>query len=80
MLPDAKGFTSMARYLSKISDEERQLRREQVLETKAEDFRAFGEVLERLIDSGLVVVMGSTEAIEAASRERGNWLEVKKLL
>ena len=80
MLPDAKGFTSMARYLSKISDEERQLRREQVLETKAEDFRAFGEVLERLNDSGLVVVMGSTEAIEAASRERGNWLEVKKLL
>lgn len=80
MLPDAKGYTSMTRYLSKITDEMRQTRREQVLATTAEDFRKFGEALKGLSESGLVVVLGSAEAIGAAKRERDGWLEVKKVL
>jgi hypothetical protein len=80
MLPDTKGYTSMVRYLSKSTDEERQIRREQVLGTKAGDFKALGEVLKRLNERGQVVVMGSSEAIEAANRERGGWLDVKKVL
>ena len=80
MLPDARGYTSMVRHLSEITDEARQMRREQVLSTKAEDFRKFGETLKRLNESGLVVVLGSAEAIETANRERGGWLEVRKVL
>ena len=80
MLPDARGYTSMTRYLSKITDEARQVRREQVLATTAEDFRKFGEALKALKDNGLVVVLGSADAINAANRERGGWLEVRKVM
>lgn len=80
MLPDAKGYTSMTRYLMGVTDEERQVHREQVLATTAEDFQAFGEKLKQLNENGLVVVMGSEEAIEAANRVRGGWLKVKKVL
>lgn len=34
-LPDAKGYTSMLRHLLKVSDEERQMRRDQILGTTA---------------------------------------------
>ena len=45
-LPDAKGFTSLTRYLAGETDEARQRCREQVLATDPEDFHAFGEALE----------------------------------
>jgi hypothetical protein len=38
-LPDAKGYSAMSRYLLGISDEERQVRREQILSTSQKDFR-----------------------------------------
>jgi len=38
-LPDAKGYTSLMRHLLKVSDEERQERREQILSTSQKDFR-----------------------------------------
>jgi Zn-dependent M16 (insulinase) family peptidase len=79
-LPDAKGYTSMLRYLAGESDEDRQLRREQIFDTTPADFHSLGQVLERVKETGLVVVMGSQEAIEAANRARGNWLEVRKVL
>ena len=63
-LPDAKGFTSMARYLSGETDEERQRIREEVLGTTAEDFRRFGEALESIRENGLVKVLGSENAIK----------------
>ncbi|GAH39996.1 unnamed protein product, partial [marine sediment metagenome] len=58
-LPDAKGYTSLTRYLTGNTDERRQLRREQILNTSLEDFKAFGEVLDALKDEGVVIVMGS---------------------
>ncbi len=79
-LPDAKGYTSLARYLVGDTDEERQIWRDQVLSTNTGDFRSFGEVLERVNKAGYVVVLGSPEAIAKANAERGNWLEVKKVL
>jgi hypothetical protein len=79
-LPDAKGYTSLARYLAGDTDEDRQIWREQVLSTSVRDFRTFGEMLERLKDVGYVVVLGSPEAIAKANAERGDWLEVKKVL
>lgn len=79
-LPDAKGYTSMARYLAGDNDEQRQRWREQILSTTQADFHAFGEVLARLNDKGLVVVLGSQDAIDQANLERSGWLEVKKIL
>jgi Zn-dependent M16 (insulinase) family peptidase len=79
-LPDAKGYTSMLRYLIGESDEERQRMRDQVLSTTLADFRAFADVLERVNEAGQVVVMGSEEAIQDANAERDGWLQVTKVL
>ncbi|NLD73728.1 MAG: peptidase M16 [Chloroflexi bacterium] len=79
-LPDAKGYTSMVRYMVNDTDELRQQRRDQVLSTTVEDFRAFADVLERASQAGRVVVLGSPEAIRAANAERGEWLTVTRVL
>ena len=85
LLPDAKGFTSLYRYLTNETDADRQLRREQVLGATLQDFRRFGEVLDGMTGSGAVVVMGSAPAIAAANAEivhpaeRPGWLDVKKV-
>jgi Zn-dependent M16 (insulinase) family peptidase len=78
-LPDAKGFTSMQRYLLGISDEERQKYRDEVLSTSEADFRAFADVLHEVNKSGQVVVLGSAEAINAANEEQP-WLHVSQVM
>jgi Zn-dependent M16 (insulinase) family peptidase len=75
-LPDAKGYTSMMRYLTHRTDAMRQKRREEVLSTNGEDFIAFGEVLEKVVQSNAVVVMGSQNALESSNLG----LEVTKVL
>jgi Zn-dependent M16 (insulinase) family peptidase len=79
-LPDAKGFTSLTRYLAGETEADRQLWREQVLTTTADDFRRFGEALEALNRDGAVVALGSQDAIEQANAARGGWLQVKRIL
>jgi Zn-dependent M16 (insulinase) family peptidase len=79
-LPDAKGYTSMVRHLIGMTDDIRQQRREEVLSTTAADFIAFAEVLAQVKDKGMVVVLGSREAIEEANQTRGNWLQVQKVM
>ncbi|MDY6972960.1 MAG: insulinase family protein [Thermodesulfobacteriota bacterium] len=80
MLPDAKGYTSMLRYLTNDTEERRQRMREEVLGTKAADFRAFSQVLEEVKNKGLVKVLGSKAAIEAVAADRPDWLKVFKVL
>jgi Zn-dependent M16 (insulinase) family peptidase len=79
-LPDAKGYSSMLRYLVGDTDEIRQRMREEILATSAEDFQTFADALEQVADRGLVVVLGSQAAIEAANAARSGWLEVSKVL
>ena len=80
-LPDAKGYTSLVRYLIGITDEIRQQRRDEVLATSLADFKTFAEVLEALNQKGAVVVLGAKEEIEAANAKRGgDWLHVQKVL
>ncbi|MEE8389797.1 MAG: insulinase family protein [Anaerolineae bacterium] len=79
-LPDAKGYTSMTRYLVDESDESRQHIRDQVLSTTASDFKAFANVLQQLNEQGSVVVLGSQEAIDEANVARKDWLDVIKVL
>ncbi len=79
-LPDAKGFSSLTRFLAGETDQARQQRREQVLATKQDDFRQFSQVLEEVSRQGQVVVLGSQESINAADAERGGWLRITRVL
>ncbi len=79
-LPDAKGYTSMVRHLIGLTDEFRQKIRDEILSTTLADFRAFADVLAQVNEKGLVVVLGSQEAITEANAARGDWLKVKKVL
>jgi Zn-dependent M16 (insulinase) family peptidase len=79
-LPDAKGYTSMLRYLVGDTDDIRQRMRDEILATSAADFRTFADALEQVADRGLVVVLGSQAAIEAANAERSGWLDISKVL
>jgi Zn-dependent M16 (insulinase) family peptidase len=78
-LPDAKGYTSMVRYLVGETDESRQQMRDEILGTTAVDFRKFGEVLAELNLQARVVVMGSADALHAAG-ENGRTLKVTKVM
>jgi len=69
-LPDAKGYTSMARYLVHEDDAYLQGYRDEVLSTTAQHIRSFGDALEALSKSGRVVVLGSEQAIQGANTER----------
>ncbi|MFZ6029811.1 MAG: insulinase family protein [Chloroflexota bacterium] len=80
MLPDAKGYTAMVRYLTHYTDEERQKIRDEVLSAGVRDFKQFAEVLAMLAENGETVVLGSADAIEKANQERKGMFEVKKVL
>jgi presequence protease len=83
LLPDAKGFTSLTRYLTGDTDESRQQFRDEVLSTTAQDFKAFAEVLAAVKEHSEVVVLGAQDAITKANAERSeraDWLEVTKVL
>jgi len=80
LLPDAKGYTSMLRYLTGDTDEARQEVRDQVLSTSPGDFKAFAQILAQFKEKGIVKVMGSPAAIEQANQQRPSWLHVLKVL
>jgi presequence protease len=80
LLPDAKGFVSMARHLAGDTEEELQRLRDEVLATEANDFRALGDALEHVAERGRVVVLGSEQAIQKANAERSGLLTVSKVL
>ncbi len=80
MLPDAKGYTSLRRYLVGETDEGRQRMRDEVLATTAADFKAFADVLARVNAEGAVVVLGGQEAIEKAQAQKSGWLRVSRAL
>lgn len=77
-LPDAKGYTSMVRHLTGVTDEFRQGVRDAVLGTSVARFRAFAQVLEQMQAEGRVVVMGAREALEAGGP--AGWLEMIEVM
>jgi Zn-dependent M16 (insulinase) family peptidase len=79
-LPDAKGFTSMQRYLAGENDAERQQWRDETLSATVNDFKSFAKTLEALNESGQVVVLGSLDAIEKANVEQEGLFKVVKVL
>jgi len=68
-LPDAKGFTSMTRYLAGIDDEQRQRIRDQVLACTREDIQDFASALDRVMDKEMISIMGSETKIEQAKKD-----------
>ncbi len=66
-LPDAKGFTSMVRYLTGYDDDLRQRLRDEVLATTVADVRSFAGLLDEVARTGSVAVLGSAQAIAAAN-------------
>jgi presequence protease len=79
-LPDAKGYSAMARTLIGYTDEARQQYRTEVLETDSADFHAFADVLEALQDEAAVVVLGSQESIEAANADHDLGIEITPIM
>jgi Zn-dependent M16 (insulinase) family peptidase len=80
-LPDSKGRTAFMRHLMGITEEQRQIRRDEVLGTSIKDFREFAEVLDAVRKSGQVVAVTSPEKAELANKERpGFFQEIKRIL
>ena len=79
-LPDAKGFSALARVLIGETEEHRQQRRDEVLGAKLSDFRALADVLSKAAAVGQVSVLGSETAIKAANDERDGFLKVTRVL
>ena len=79
-LPDAKGYTSMVRYLLGETDAERQQMRDEVLSTNLTDFRTFADVLDSVKTNGTVVVMGPQTTLETVNNARHGWLKLTKVM
>ncbi|HDG98316.1 MAG TPA: hypothetical protein ENG73_09145 [Desulfobacterales bacterium] len=80
LLPDAKGYTSMLRYLTGDTDEVRQQVRDQVLSTSPEDFKVFAQALSLFKEKGIIKVMGPSAAINQANQKHPGWLTPVKVL
>lgn len=65
LLPDARGYVSLCRYLANEDDAFRKQVRKEILATTVKDFHRFGEALRGLRDQGRVVVLGGAEAVQA---------------
>ncbi|KAG6474436.1 hypothetical protein ZIOFF_068371 [Zingiber officinale] len=79
-LPDAKGYTSLLRYLLGVTDEERQIRREEILSTSLTHFKEFADAIETVKNKGVAVAVASPEDVAAANEERSGFFHVKKAL
>lgn len=81
LLPDARGHGAFVRHLMGVTDEMRQQRRNEVLNTTIQDFRDFADVLEAVASEGHVVVLGAADQIKNANAQRGGaWLTVNRVL
>ncbi|MFP5212250.1 MAG: insulinase family protein, partial [Acidobacteriota bacterium] len=80
LLPDAKGYVSLLRYLSGDSEEARQRVRDEILSTNIDHFRAFANTLDRLKENGIVEVLGSQASIEEAEKQQPGRLKTVKVL
>ncbi|KAI8103761.1 hypothetical protein M9435_006289 [Picochlorum sp. BPE23] len=80
-LPDSKGRTAFMRHILGVTEEQRQIRRDEVLGTTLRDFKEFAEALDAVRMKGEVVAVTSSERVEAANKEReGFFQEIKRVL
>ncbi|CAA7400918.1 unnamed protein product [Spirodela intermedia] len=79
-LPKAKGYSSLMRHLLGITEEERQIRHEEILSTSMKHFREFADAIEVVKDKGVVVAVASIDDVAKANEEKGGFFKVKKVL
>ncbi|GIL59926.1 hypothetical protein Vafri_14582 [Volvox africanus] len=80
-LPDAKGYSALVRHLLGVTDEERQIRRDQILGTSNKDFKAFADAIECVRGAaGRVVAVTSLDKAKSVLDEKPDFWEVKKVL
>ncbi len=80
-LPDAKGYTSLHRYLVGETDAYRQQLRDEVLATTPAHFRQFADALEAVKNEGHVVVLAGAERLSAFSQSHGaDWMTIQRAL
>ncbi|MBX0329162.1 insulinase family protein [Oscillochloris sp. ZM17-4] len=79
-LPDAKGSTAMWRHLLGATDAYRQGLREQILDATEADLKAFADAVDAVREQGIIAVVGSAEAVEAANKERPGLLTPVRVL
>ena len=78
--PDAKGYSSMWRYLTGTTDEIRQRRRDEILGTTQADFKRLAEAVDAIARHGHVVVLGGEAAITSANEKRPGLLDVTRVM
>ena len=72
--PSSKGYNSALRHLLNISDDNRQLFRDEVLSTSVDDFGDFANVISGLPGNGIKVVVGSESACnDYIKSEKEGW-------
>jgi len=76
--PDMKGWTSLNRWITRGSAEQRQQFRDEILATKAEDFKAFGDKLRDMKDPSVAVV--SSKAAFEAAKEEGKEMKLMEVV
>lgn len=74
--PSAKGGRALSAYLSGVTMEMLQKERNQILATKPEDIRALAEIIQAVLGTGSLCVIGNEEKIKANSEMFG---EIKNL-
>ncbi len=80
MLPDAKGFASLAMYITGDDEVLRQKIREEVLATKNSHFREFGRILADSREKGIVTALGSPSSLRGRfTKGPGDPMEIKVL-
>jgi len=79
LLPDAKGYTSLVRHLSGVTDESRQQLRAEILSTTMAEVRSFADALDEVKTNGTVVILGSAESI-AQANAAADWLRATRVI
>ncbi|MGE4421535.1 MAG: insulinase family protein [Pseudodesulfovibrio sp.] len=75
-LPDAKGFTAMARHLTNQDDDYLQTVREQALSASEKDFRELAQAVRVVAQNGDICVLGDSLAMENSGLD----LDIKQVL
>eukprot|EP00978_Attheya_sp_CCMP212_P002284 scaffold4708_cov55-Attheya_sp.AAC.1 len=75
---DQKGWTAFSRWLKRESPEKRQKVRDEILNTKASDFKAFGETLNALKKPSVAVV--SSKAAFEQAKEAGKQMNLSEIV
>ena len=76
LTPSLKGARNLSAYLSGVTDEMMQQERDEILDVTQEDIRALADIVQAVLDTGALCVVGNDEQIRAQESMFG---EVKNL-